>query len=288
MKHDNTLYLALALTGLLAGCSTTNLGLNPTVPEQAGGSIAKAAIRLKDAECQKKPEKDRPTCKAETYGLDEVKLAFDSLYDGTRNASNTKNKQEWAYGEVASTGGFGAVVGQLASQTALLNSGIALATVGLSMDSFYKPGTTKATHLRAEVMFQCLQRELSYVSETDRLLGESAADSNDDEKKAMQGAVNAVRNAVEQIDAAITTYRRSVLTQALTLPSAADFSSFAKRYTADSATAESLAGPVANKLTIAFANADKKQIDQAKANAAAAKFVMLQAKLETCVRGFGS
>lgn len=283
MKRCKTFCSAIALTGILAGCSTTKLGLNPTVPEEAGRSISKAASDLKDEKCG-----GCLTCKAKPYDLDHVTLAFDSLYNGTRKLTDKKNKQEWTYGEVASTGGFSAVVGQLASQTALLNSGIALATVGLSMDSFYKPGTTKAFHLRAEVMFQCLQRELSYVTEKDRFLGESAADSTDDEKKARQAAINAVRYAVEQIDAAITTYRRSVLTQALAIPSAADFGSFAKRYAADSTTAESLAAPVATKLKLALAGINQQEIDQAKANAAAAKFVMLQTKLETCVRGFGS
>jgi hypothetical protein len=269
MKHDKTLYLALTLTGLLAGCSTTNLGLNPTVPEQAGGSISKAAIRLKDAECQKKPERDRPTCKAETYGLDEVKLAFDSLYDGTRNASNSKNKQEWAYGEVASTGGFGAVVGQLASQTALLNSGIALATVGLSMDSFYKPGTTKATHLRAEVMFQCLQRELTYVTEVERVDGERA-EVADGHKQ----AASAVRDAVEQIDAAITLYRRSVLTQVVAIPQNSDFSRFVKTYAT-----ETKAGDDA--LAKAAATTDKAEKEKNAADAEKAVAQERLAKAET-------
>ena len=222
MKREITLHLSLTLTGLLAGCSTTNLGLNPTVPEQAGGSISKAAI---NQECKKKPDAERATCTGETYGLEEVKRAFDDLYNGTRNASNKKNEQEWAYGETASIGGLGAVVGQLASQTALLNSGIALATAGLSMDSFYKPGTTKLVHLRAEGMFQCLQRELTYVTEKERVEGEKAEVADGPKQ-----AASAVRDAVEQIDAAITLYRRSVLTQVVAIPQNSDFSRFVKTY----------------------------------------------------------
>lgn len=303
-----TMAVALACVASIAftGCSAIPYGnkLKPTVPEAARTSFV---ISVK-----KQAGTGTPT-------LDHVKDAFDSLFADVRTESDFKDRQDWSLKEAAAIGGGGAALGHLASQTGLLNTGLALAMVGLSVDSFYKPATTKATHLKAEDMFQCLQKELFFVSEDDRSLAIQAA--TDSEK-----AVTAVRDSINQVDSAITRYRLAILSQGPSMPSKDDFARFAKQYANDTTKANDLtvkfaplvhgettsldvaealvtateniaatenltdAAKAVNKAELekfkAGRDAAKKRLILAQAGAAAAKFVPLAANLEACVKNF--
>lgn len=187
--------------------------------------------------------------------------------------------------------------------------------VGLSMDSFYKPATTKATHLKAEDMFQCLQKEFFFVSEADRLIAIGATEGGADK------AATAIRDSIEQVDSAITRYRLAVLAQGPSMPTNDDFSRFAKQYAKDAVQAEHAATNSANllaqatnahELALTKVKTEKTQtggavvkktdaelkteldalaqanaaLKQAQANAAGAKFIPLATNLEACVKKF--
>lgn len=294
--HSRTFSLALVViaTIALSGCSAFPFGekLKPTVPEAARTSFVSSV--------NKKAGQNTAT-------LDHVKQAFEDLYAGVRTESNTKDKQDWSYKETAATGGGAAALGHLASKTGLLNTGLAMAMVGLSVDSFYKPAATEATHLKAEDMFQCLHKELFFVSEADRKLAATATTGGADK------ASTAIRDSVDQVDSAITRYRFAILSQGASVPTKDDFARFAKQYGDDAAKADKATAAAASLVATksqsqqdakaevdsghnlsagARSEGQKKlmkaenELKQAQASEAAAKFIPLATNLEACVKKF--
>lgn len=302
MTHPISAAMAILVAMALSGCSSFPFSdnLKPNVPPAARTSFVSAV---------KTAAGENPVT------LDIVKASFDSLYAGVRAESDSKDKQDWSYKEATATGGGAAALGQLASKAGLLNTGLAVAMVGLSMDSFYKPATTKATHLKAEDMFQCLQKEFFFVSEADRKIAVGATTGGADK------AATAIRDSIEQVDSAITRYRLAVLAQGPSMPTNDDFSRFAKQYAKDAVQAEQVTTNSANQLAqatkvhgFALAKAGTKTLQktegvvaktdlemktdldsleqaaaalrQAEANAAGAKFIALATNLEACVKKF--
>lgn len=286
----------------LSGCSSFPLSdnLKPNVPAAARTSFVSAV---------------KTAAGTNAVTLDTVKESFDSLYASVRFEADNKDKQDWSYKEATATGGGAAALGQLASKAGLLNTGLVVAMVGLSMDSFYKPATTKATHLKAEDMFQCLQKEFFFVSEVDRKLAISATTGG------AEKAATAIRDSIEQVDSGITRYRLAILAQDPSMPTNVDFSRFAKQYAKDAVQAEQVTTNSANQLAqatkthgaalanirvqtvqkpqgmvektdlerqadSAFLEQAAAALSQAEANAAGAKFIALSTNLEACVKKF--
>lgn len=289
-------FVAIASSGCSSFPNSDNL--KPNVPNAARTSFVSAV---------------KTAAGGNTVTLDMVKESFDSLYASVRSEADIKDKQDWSYKEATATGGGAAALGQLASKAGLLNTGLAVAMVGLSMDSFYKPATTKATHLKAEDMFQCLQKEFFYVSEADRKLALAATTGGADK------AASAIRDSIEQVDSAVTRYRLAVFAQAPAVPTNADFSRFSKQFAKDAAQTEQATTTSANQLAqatraheVALANLKNSTLQklqgagrtnlemqterdflqaeaalrQAEANAAGAKFIALATNLEACVKKF--
>jgi hypothetical protein len=318
---------------LLGGCSLFTDVFRPTVPPAARRSFAaaveRAAFAREQAALNAKANAANEAKKhrGQLYPdgpptLDDVRAAFDELYDGVRGEADAKAKQQAVDVEIESTGGLFAVVGKFAAKNGLLNSGMALAALGLTADSIYEPSTTKTAHIKAESMFSCVDTELSSVTEADRQRAMRAADNGADK------AATAVRDAIGLIDSAITRYRERVLGQNLAAPTAADFDRFTKEYAQRAAEAASAAASgvadqqraerlrslakaeiiaalppgqqetdakelrrtILNAANVNDKNALVKKLDEAQeaadkaaANAAGAKFIDLGTRLEACL-----
>lgn len=247
--------------------------------------------------------------------LDHTKATFGTLFIGTRDKSNQKNGQQWAYTEGAALGGFAAVLGQLASKTGLLNTGLGLTMGSLALQGLYDPAKTEETHLSAEEMFVCMQRELGPVSEELRLKALKA-------EKGSAQATTTVDDVIARVDEAIFLYRKAILTQASTAPTKDDYARFAREYAQKEAEAIKQTNDASDEKRIALRGQDaalklqreaqaalkvnlndqaatgrqsaatleiqriQLMIEDAEIKAAGAKFISLSTNLEICTKQF--
>ncbi len=296
MKRLMSLALVTAFALWLTGCSA----LRPTPPAAASTSFRVSV------------EKQSGT---KTLTLDHVKGTFGTLFVETREKSTTKDSQQWFNAETTSVGGLAAVLGQIASKTGLLNTGLGLTMGSLALKGLYDPGKTEETHLAAEEMFVCMQRELGPISEELRIKAMTT------EKGGAQAAT-AIDDVIARIDEAIFSYRKAILTQTSAAPSKDDFSRFAREYAKkeDEATQQTkeatdqlreaqkqhvVALATKERAVVAFqaatTDSTKKDaataaeqnvlrlqslIDDAAAKAAGAKFISLSTNLEACAKQF--
>lgn len=287
--------LVMSFALWLSGCSA----LRPTPPASASTSF-RASV-----------EKQSGT---KTLTLDHVKETFGTLFVETREKSSTKDSQQWFNAETTSVGGLAAVLGQIASKTGLLNTGLGLTMGSLALKSLYNPEKTEETHLAAEEMFVCMQRELGPVSEQLRTKAMAT------EKGGAQ-ATTAIDDVIARIDEAIFSYRKAVLTQTSAAPSKDDFSRFAREYAkkeeeaiqqtkdatdqlrdAQRQRVAALATQERAAVALRGANSESARkdavaaaqevlrlqtlIDDAAAKAAGAKFISLSTNLEACTKQF--
>lgn len=245
--------------------------------------------------------------------LDDVKAAFGSLFASTRKTSSQKLAQQWTYTEIATAAGFMALVGQVVGKPDVLNWALGIGSAGLAASQLYDPGRTKDTHLAAEEMFVCMNAELGRVNEATRKLALRSSDG-----KGAAAAQTAIDDVIARIDEAVFAYRKKVMTQASAAPTKADFGRFAKEYAKQEEEAEQKQEESASDKAAALVDLDQqevvlnnakanrdspamakqvqlaearmaqiaREIRQADAMAAAAKFIPLQTRLEKCVQDF--
>lgn len=296
MKRLISLVLVTAFALWLTGCAA----LRPTPPASASTSF-RATV-----------EKQSGT---KTLTLDHVKETFGTLFIETREKSSTKDSQQWFNAETTSVGGLAAVLGQIASKTGLLNTGLGLTMGSLALKGLYDPEKTEETHLAAEEMFVCMQRELGPISEQLRIKAMSTENGG-------AQAATAIDDVIARIDEAIFSYRKAVLTQTSAAPSKDDFSRFAREYAKKEEAATQQTKDATDQLreaqkqrVVALATQDRAAlalqgaatdntkkaaaaaaaqevlrlqvlIDDAAAKAAGAKFISLSTNLEACAKQF--
>lgn len=255
---------SIVLLFFLSGCSAITDSLRPMPPEIAFKSF-------------------RDTLKNKT-SLDSVKKELNDLFTETAQLEKSKSKQSWVGSEITLTGGVAATVGQVASKTGLLNTGLVLALLGLTSDQFYSPKETLRTHLAADQMFICMLEHLDPLSEDLRLQVKNTGNKE---------AATAVDDSISKINQALYLYRKKLLTQEPQVSSRDDFNNFIDRYSQKKAEADAKSVSALQKIaSIKTANgvleisAQKKAISDAELELATAKFIALSTGLEKCVKGF--
>ncbi|WP_144404855.1 hypothetical protein ACRZ5O_13875 [Pseudomonas protegens] len=161
--------------------------------------------------------------------LDEVKQELVAVKLKVSQAADQKSGQRTAYQETALVGGASATVGQLASKTGLLNTGLGLALGALALDSFYAPATTLDTHEMALTSLRCVADVLDPLTEAARV--QAASSALDDIKGAAQAAVP---DSISRINDIFDRYRSLIRGQRPMAPSQADFKRYAEQYNKDS------------------------------------------------------
>lgn len=114
--------------------------------------------------------------------------------------------QDWSQKEVALVGGLLAAAGQLASKTALLNTGLGVGTIALAANAFYQPREYTKHNLSALAEFNCLTRTAVQLSDEKR---ETALGVGDEEQR--KDVLAAPRVLNESIDDALIRYTRAIL-----------------------------------------------------------------------------
>lgn len=300
MKRLMSLARVTAFALWLTGCAA----LRPALPDTTAASF-RTSVETQSG--------------TKTFTLDHVKATFGTLFVDTRSKSAQKDSQQWFNAETTSVGGFAAVLGQIASKTGLLNTGLGLTMGSLALKGLYDPGKTEETHLAAEEMFVCMQRELGPVNEELRVKALRSKNGN-------AQANTVVDDVIARIDEAIFSYRKAVLTQTTTAPSKDDFSRFAREYAAKEneagkqalaastekrnilvtrdaialahaqalRAAEAISASDAKITATATANELQRsrlseldgKVADAEADAAGAKFISLSTNLEACAKQF--
>lgn len=124
----------------------------------------------------------------------------------TAKAALDASGQDWGQKEVALAGGLLGAAGQLASKTALLNTGLGVGTLALAVNAFYQPREYMKHHLSALAEFNCLTRTAVPLSDEKMKI---ALDVGDDEQR--KDVLAAPRVLNESIDDALIRYTRTIL-----------------------------------------------------------------------------
>lgn len=250
-RHVRKFLMILLACGLMQGCGSMQQSLMPSAPERAVKTAKEAALALRD----KKSEA--------ALSLDEMKAVTDALRADIMAAAEQKNQQSWNSGLAALLGGTMATVGSVTARTGLTNTGIALALLGLSTDQFYKPANAIDIHLDADSKLMCIADATNDLNETNRLLAAGTEFSGADE------AAKAVQTLEGTINAAMLSYRRSLLGIRPGTPTREDILAMIKRFQADAASGAKGGVPGSG--------------EEQKA-AAAQKYVGLSTILQACIK----
>jgi hypothetical protein len=127
--------------------------------------------------------------------LQEVKEKLDIFASAIDQQRKKADQQNWSSGDAVSVGALMTVVGGLADQTGLFNTGAGLATLGVSASDRYKYTSQKNAFAGASDVLGCVQ---SVVNETpDKYLQWAALSASSNETQEI--AVSAPRIAVDII-----------------------------------------------------------------------------------------
>lgn len=73
----------------------------------------------------------------------------------------------WEANEMATFGGMGAVLGGIASKTGLINTGAAVAAIGLTNSQFYKLETQRQSYITALKRLTCISAKMALITQQD-------------------------------------------------------------------------------------------------------------------------
>jgi hypothetical protein len=244
--------ILMLVCGLIQGCGSMQQSLMPTAPENTTKTANEVALALR-----------RPAS-ITALSLDDLKAVTAVLRGDIVTAAEQKNQQSWNSGLATLLGGTMATIGSVSSRTGLTNTGIALALLGLSTDQFYKPANAIDIHLDADSKLMCIADATYDLSETNRLVAAGTIYAGADE------AARAVKTLAGTIDAAMLSYRRSLLGIRPGTPTREDILGLIKRFQADATnTSKDLPGN------------DPAEIQKA---AMAGKYVGLSTILQACIK----
>lgn len=268
-------FLVIVLS-VLSGCGS----LPPSVPEQAQSSFAKL---VKEASANRAPNQ---------WNLQDVDAALSQLMTGVQGAGHGKHEQEYGYGSASAGGGFAAVLGQLASKTGLLNSGLFVLVGSQTMDKLYGPAKTKAHHLKMADMLICMQGQLHTISQS--TIDQAKQDSGTADNDPSLGH-KAIGMIIQEVDQGLAVYRQSVLRDGAPTVSKSDFMRFLGDYraaeTGQAQAAQTRAALTANVnvATVAGNHAKANLLPlQADAQQAQADLRSLKVGLEACTKTPGA
>ncbi|HVL09514.1 MAG TPA: hypothetical protein VM512_10210 [Burkholderiaceae bacterium] len=205
--------LLVSVLSLVSGCSS----LAPSVPRKAQSSFAKL---VKDA------SRDMPS---NQWTLQHVDAALTRLQTDVQGAGHKKHEQEWDYGSASTGGGVAAVLGQLASKTGLLNSGLFVLLGSQTMDKLYGPAKTKAHYLKMVDLLICMEAQLHTISQSTIDQAKKDAGTADNDPSLGHKAIGMI---IQEVDQALAVYRQSVLREGVTSVSKSDFMRFLGEYRA--------------------------------------------------------
>lgn len=269
MNRNAKCLLAILLL-LLVGCNT----FPPYVPKQAQSSFAKL---VREASASRDPSQ---------WSIENVDVALTRLKTIIQDAGNEKHEQEWDYGSASTGGGLAAAIGQLASKTGLLNSGLFVLLGGQTMDKLYAPATTKLLHVKMVDMLICMEERLHTISQ--HTIDQAKQDTGSLDNDPSLG-YTAVGMIIQEIDQGLAIYRQSILKEGVNTVSKSDF----MRFLGDFRDAENGQAAAAKRMAalnvpgnLSTANL-KLLTNQASAQQAQADLRTLKVGLEACTKSLG-
>lgn len=113
----------------------------------------------------------------------------------------------WEANEMATFGGMGAVLGGIASKTGLINTGAAVAAIGLTNSQFYKLETQRQSYITALKRLTCISAKMALITQQD--LDRASQSTNVGAGAA--AAMNFESTVVYQVDAVRMEYTNALL-----------------------------------------------------------------------------
>jgi hypothetical protein len=156
----------------------------------------------------------RVKARKETPDLSALKPELLAYWDGLYAAALTRSKLEWEAAGMATYGGLISVVGGLASKIALVNTGAAVAAVGLINSSFYRFPQQTQVYLTALKRISCILGKVNVVD--DMLLVRAARSSDAD---AVITAASFVQTVISSVDFVRVEYTGALLGLTPSIPS---------------------------------------------------------------------
>lgn len=206
-----SLFFWVAVVSSLIGCSTTT---SSWAPFPQNKELTSFADRWK---------------LASRSGADIVTLQHTLVEyrDEIYAAAAERSRLEWDSTGLTTYGGLAAVVGALADKTGLLNTGVALATFGLTNSSRYKFPQQTQIYVSALKRIACITGKVNSISDSTLNLAKSADDSI-----SADAAKNFINSVITSVDYVRIEYTNGLLGLAPTVPTRDELLAFAGAFRA--------------------------------------------------------
>jgi len=208
MQKRLLIFSGLLLT--LTGCATVNESWAPfPAPEEMISFNDQWAVAKK-------------TSNQSVFDLQRELVVYrDRIY----NRALARNKLNWESSGATTYGGLAAVVGGLADQTGLMNTGAGLAALGLTNSTRYRFSEQSQIYLTALKKVSCIIGKVNVMDDTTIALASRSSDP-----AAQSAASHFIEKVVASVDAVRAEYTNSLLGLAPVVPSREEMMALAIQY----------------------------------------------------------
>lgn len=203
---------AIATLLCVAGCSTIDANWAP-FPNK--NELVSFSDRWSDAS------------KSESNKVAVLQRTLVKYRDEIYTAAETRSRLEWESTRLSTYGGLAAVIGALADKTGLLNTGAAVATLGITNSSRYRFHEQTQIYVSALKRVACITGKVNSVSDTALALAKNASDDG-----AREAANNFIDTVVASVDYVRTEYTNGLLGLAPSVPTRDELLGFANTFLA--------------------------------------------------------